>query len=138
MAPKSGANKPPSFEKSVVASILLHAEETWDSAPLKMPGWFSRLQDDAASENPAFDALLKFGYVMTRGKVCVVSAAHAAALDDMSYGPFTYTDPAPTDPSIEAAIMAKVAAGWVFPTSGPTPAGMLEVPSRYIEAPEDD
>ena len=32
--------------------------------------------------------------------------------------------------------MAKVAAGWVFPTSGPTPAGMLEVPTRYTEAPE--
>ena len=69
-------------DNSIVASVLLYAEQDWDSSPIKMPGWVARLEKDAPSANPAFDALVKHGYVTNRNSVACVSSAHAAALED--------------------------------------------------------
>ena len=72
-----------------------------------MPGWVARLEKDAPSANPAFDALVKFGYVTNRNSVACVTSAHAAALEDRSYGPYTYANPSLKDPSTVREVMFK-------------------------------
>ena len=63
------------------------------------------------------DALLKRGYATSRGKVCCVSASHAAALMDNTFGPYDYDAPAPPDPATNPSVMAKTA---IFSPSPPT------------------
>ena len=83
MAPRKQSHiSPTEHDKSLVASIVLHTEPVWDSSPMKMPGWYLKLRKDAPTHDPSFDASLKRGYTTSRGKVCCVSASHAAALMD--------------------------------------------------------
>ena len=88
-----------------------------------MPGWFSLLIKDIPSQNPAFDALCHqiLGYVASSRGVACASEGHAAALEDSSYGPYSFNDPAPVNPSTEHAVIAKVAAGCIFHADRPDP-----------------
>ena len=104
----------PVLENKAVSSILLHADPLWDSSPIKLPGWYTLLLKDITNENAAFDTLLKYGFIATSRGVACASAGQAAALEDSSYGPYTYQDPSPIDPSTEMTVMAKVAAGCTF------------------------
>mmetsp|Transcript_18293 Transcript_18293/g.39322 ORF Transcript_18293/g.39322 Transcript_18293/m.39322 type:complete len:238 (-) Transcript_18293:78-791(-) len=138
------------FDQDVVASIIQHEDDIWDSSPMRMPGWYTKLRKDIPTANRAFDALIRRGYRSSCGKVCCVSANHAAALMDSSYGPFDYDDPSPCDPSTHPAIAAKAAiAGFAFasdstaslaaattgaPSAAPT---ITTVHPRYVEGPEE-
>ena len=132
-----------------VASILLHTDPSWDSSPIRMPGWFALLLKDIPKENPAYDALLKFGYVASSRGVACFSAEHAAALEDNTFGPFAYTDPSPIDPSAVPSVVAKAgcilhtpaaaaaaAAAASAPAAAAAPVAHI-VASRYKEAPEE-
>ena len=120
MAPRNRASKEPTdFDKSLVSSIIQHTEPIWDSSPIKMPGWFNKLRKDVATADPAFAALLKYGYATSRGNVCCVSPSHAAALADRSFGPYEFDAPAPRDPSMETTIMAKTTIGFIFAADAP-------------------
>ena len=83
---KTAKQVQPDLDNKVVASILLHTDPTWDSSPIQMPGWFALLLKDIPKENAAYDALLKFGYVATTRGVACSSPAHAAAVEDNTYG----------------------------------------------------
>ena len=65
---RRGNAAPTDFDKSIVASIILHSEAVWETSPMKMPGWFYKLRKDAPTHDAAFDALLKHGYTTSRGK----------------------------------------------------------------------
>ena len=150
MAPKKYN---PVLENKAVSSILLHAEPLWDSSPIKLPGWYTLLLKDITNENAAYDTLLKYGFIATSRGVACASAGQAAALEDSSYGPYTYQNPSPIDPSTETSVMAKVAAGCTFhadkadATAVPSAAGALlslampaaphVIARRYKEAPEE-
>ena len=86
MAPKRKAafnTEVSSSDKAIVASILLHTDAEWDSAPMNMPGWVLLLGKDAPSESPQYKSLIKRGFVTSRGKVCCYSLSHAAAIMDV-------------------------------------------------------
>ena len=129
-------------DPSSIATTILYAEQDWDSSPIKMPGWVARLEKDAPTANPAFDALVKFGYTTSRNSVACVTAAHAAALQDGTYGPYTYANPSFKDPATVREIMIKAAAGAAFKAAADAAlaadpkATVLPVSSRYVEGPE--
>ena len=119
---------------------------------MKMAGWFYKLRKDAPTQDSAFDALLRRGYTTSRGKVCVASVDHAAAIMDNTYGPYDYETPAPLNPAAEPAVMAKAIIGYQYASdatenaaaiAAATAAGIVvpptltTLPNRFIEAPEE-
>ena len=75
MAPKKQTS---ALDNQFVASIILHTDPTWDSSPIRMPGWFTLLIKDIPAHNPSFDALIKLGYVASSCGVACASVGHAA------------------------------------------------------------
>ena len=119
---------------------------------MKMAGWFYKLRKDAPTQDSAFDALLRRGYTTSRGKVCVASVDHAAAIMDNTYGPYDYETPAPLNPATEPTVMAKALIGYQYAAdatenaaaiAAATAAGIVvpptltTLPNRFIEAPEE-
>ena len=149
MAPHKRGKVPTAFDQDLVASIIQHEDDIWDSSPMRMPGWYAKLRKDIPTADAAFDALIRRGYRSSRGKVCCVNSNHGAALMDKSFGPFDYDEPAPSDPSTHPALMAKAMIGFSFtsdPTStATTPPGLTAtaastptvLSNRYVEAPEE-
>ena len=142
MAP---ARRPAAQDDALVASLLSSGEEHWDSSPLKLPGWSANLHRAIPRER-GFDALVRFGYVTTRGSVCVSNVFHSTSLASGSYGPFTYINPAPRAPAPSAAApaaapppsaapVAAVPAGAPAAAAAAVPAPVV-ASSRYVIAPE--
>ena len=109
---------PPSKPLSTASDKFLLSPDkpSWDTSPISRGPWYFSLEDYLPTVDGRFSTLIRKGYVLSKGKVCVSSTQHLAivkaALDNRQ---FSFEDPAPVDPydslaSHDASEAAKVPA----------------------------
>ena len=95
-----------------IPSVLLHTDPTWDSSPIRMPGWFALLLKDIPKQNAAFDALLRFGYVASSKGVACFSGEAGHRLEMTNWA--TVFMPAAAMPSGYSGMDEVLGAGGIF------------------------
>ena len=134
---------------STVASFQ---QSEWDTTPLKLPGFWAYIKEQAPNENIKFKSLVENGFTVSSRshQVCVVNLQHALQLQNRSYGPYSFDEPSPRNgpttgllptsyavagaaPPAPADASAPAAAPIVVMTAHVIGSGIL---SRYVEGPE--
>ena len=123
-------------------------QDTWDTTPLKLPGFWAYIKDRAPKVNIKWRTLVELGYTMSKRDVCVASVQHAIDLQAKSYGPYSFDNPSPLVPgsavtaTAPAAAPAASAPASAAPSAAPPPASSPLVVlgsgpfARYTEHPE--
>ena len=123
----------------------------WDTTPLKLPGFWAYIKEQAPNENIKFKTLVENGFTVSSRshQVCVVNLQHALQLQNRSFGPYTFDNPSPRNgpttgllpTSLTVTVAAPAPADASAPAAAPTTSivphvigsGIL---SRYVEGPE--
>ena len=58
--------------------LLSPDKPSWDTSPISRGPWYFSLEDYLPTVDGRFSTLLRKGYVLTKGKVCVTSVHHLA------------------------------------------------------------
>ena len=82
MAPRHSGSKSSQNASSLDTSstVASFQQSDWDTTPLKLPGFWAYIKEQAPLENIKFKTLVELGYTMSKSQVCVVNTAHAVAL----------------------------------------------------------
>ena len=79
--------------------LLSPDRPSWDTSPISRGPWFFSLEDYLPTVDGRFTTLLRKGYVLTKGKVCVSSVQHLAIVKmKLDNRQFSFENPSPVDP----------------------------------------
>ena len=101
MAPSNRArtSRPRQDTLDISSTVNSFQQDTWDTTPLKLPGFWAYIKEKAPKANIKYDTLVVYGYVASSKQVCVASVQHAIDLQAKTYGPYSFDDPSPLNPS---------------------------------------
>ena len=101
MAPRSTSH-PPNRKTLPTAldtssTVASFQQSEWDTTPLKLPGFWAYIKEQAPLENIKFKSLVEHGFTVSSRshQVCVVNLQHALQLQNRTYGPYTFDAPSP-------------------------------------------
>ena len=98
MAPSHRAHAPQPRKQDTLdtaSTVKSFQQDTWDTTPLKLPGFWAYIKDRAPKTNIKWRTLVELGYTMSKREVYVYSVQHAIDLQSKSYGPYSFDDPSP-------------------------------------------
>ena len=132
MAPRSlnRPNRNASTTLDTSSTVASFQQTEWDTTPLKLPGFWAYVKEQAPNENIKFKTLVENGFTVSSRshQVCVVNLQHALQLQNRSFGPYTFDNPSPRNgpttgllpTSLTVTVAAPAPANASAPAAAPT------------------